>query len=89
MREFSFDVLSFIDSKDIRDFNEHTVFYPIEQAVLIYKSQRRTMEEKMEAWKELLDVYSDEEFEYTQGGKRTYGELGNKALLSGMVCEYE
>lgn len=43
------DVLPFIDSPDIREFNRHTKFLPAEQAVLVAVSKTKTVEEKLEA----------------------------------------
>ena len=49
-----FNVLDFIDSKEIREYNRNTKFTPIEQAVLICHSMGTTVDEKMAAWMELL-----------------------------------
>lgn len=57
-----YDVLQFIDSPDIREFNKHTKFLPAEQAVLIAVSKTKTVEEKLEALQYLVDQYSDNEF---------------------------
>lgn len=71
-----FDILDFIDSKDIREYNRQleTKFTPIEQAVIIYQCNSKTVEEKLSAWHELLDTYTEEEFEkinLPDGGKVT------------------
>lgn len=60
-----FDINEFIDSKDIREYNRQleTKFTPIEQAVIIYQCNSKTVEEKLAAWHELLDTYTEEEFE--------------------------
>lgn len=58
----SYDVLQFIDSSDIQEFNKHTKFMPAEQAVLIAVSKTKTVEEKLEALQYLVDHYSDSEF---------------------------
>mgnify|MGYP003301955204 CR=1 FL=1 len=42
-----FNILDFIDSKEIREYNCTTKFTPIEQAVLIYHSERTTVDEEM------------------------------------------
>ena len=52
-----FNVLDFIDSKSIRDYNKDTEFSPAEQAILISKSRKTTVEEKVNALKELLQAY--------------------------------
>ena len=57
-----YDVLQFIDSPDIREFNRHTKFLPAEQAVLVAVSKTKTVEEKLEALQYLADQYSDNEF---------------------------
>lgn len=59
-----YNTLDFIDSKSIRDFNKDTQFSPVEQAILIAESERRTIEEKLNAWKEILHAYSEEKFRY-------------------------
>lgn len=58
-----FNILDFIDSPDIREYNRNTVFTPAEQAILIGQSEETTVEEKLSAWQELVDVYSTEEFQ--------------------------
>lgn len=70
------DILDFIDSKDIREHNRQLgiKFTPIEQAVIIYQCDRKTVEEKLSAWHELLDTYTEKEFEkinLPDGGKVT------------------
>ena len=57
-----YDFLKFIDSPDIREFNKDTVFTPAEQAVLVSKSYKTTVEEKIEALQYLADNYTEEEF---------------------------
>jgi len=42
-----FNILDFIDSKEIREYNQNTEFTPIEQAALIYHSERTTVDEEM------------------------------------------
>lgn len=57
-----YDLLKFIDSPDIREFNKNTVFTPAEQAVLVSMSYKTTVEEKIEALQYLVDNYTEEEF---------------------------
>lgn len=57
-----FNILDFIDSPDIREYNKNTLFTPAEQAILIAHSEETTVEEKLAAWQELVDNYSREEF---------------------------
>lgn len=56
------DLLEFIDSSDIREYNRETKFAPAEWAVLIRSSKKRTIEEKREALQYLVDRYREEEF---------------------------
>lgn len=57
-----FNILNFIDSPDIREYNKDTVFTPAEQSILIVHSEETTVEEKLVALQELVDNYSAEEF---------------------------
>lgn len=57
-----FNILDFIDSPDIREYNKDIKFTPAEQAILIAHSEETTVEEKLVAWQELVDNYSIEEF---------------------------
>ena len=57
-----YDFLKFIDSPDIREYNRKTKFTPAEQAVLVSKSKRTTMEEKLDALKYLVGHYQEQEF---------------------------
>ena len=57
-----YSILSFLDSPTIREYNKNTDFTPVEQVVLIVKSCKTTVEEKISALQELLDTYSVDEF---------------------------
>lgn len=57
-----YTILDFIDSPEIRKYNEATVFTPAQQVVLIMKSRQRSMEEKLDALQHLVDVFTEEEF---------------------------
>lgn len=46
---FMLDLLQFIDSPDIREYNRDTCFTPAEWAVLVSRSMKRSVEEKIEA----------------------------------------
>lgn len=74
-----FNILDFIDSKDIRDYNKRTKFTPIEQAHLICYSRKTTIEEKLAAWHELLDTFSEEEFKLTHFGKIELDDSNGKS----------
>ena len=62
--ENMYQILDFIDSKSIRDFNKNTKFSPSEQAILISKSEKRTIEEKISALAEIIHTYSEKEFQF-------------------------
>lgn len=57
-----YDFLKFIDSPDIREYNKETQFTPAEWAVLVAKSMKKSVEEKIEALQYLVDHYSADEF---------------------------
>lgn len=41
-----YNFLEFIDSSDIREYNQNTIFTLAQQAVLISRSQKKSIEEK-------------------------------------------
>ena len=85
-----FNTLDFIDSKDIREYNQNTSFTPIEQAVIIYNSKKTTVEEKLSAWKELLANHSEEDFKYNQFGERQFADdKSNKQIIEETVAAFE
>ena len=85
-----FNILDFIDSKDIREHNKSTNFTPIEQAVLIYNSTQTTVDEKLSAWKELLNHYDEEAFKYNCFGERQFADdKSNKQVIADTVTIYE
>lgn len=57
------DVLEFIDSTDIRTFHQKTVFTPAQQAVLVMRSGKKTVDEKIEMLEYLIDIYAETEFD--------------------------
>lgn len=59
-----YNILDFIDSKAVRDFNQDTKFLPAEQAILVSESQKTTVEEKLSALQEILYTYQEQEFLY-------------------------
>lgn len=69
------NVYDYIDSKDIREYNQRlqTEFTPIEQAVLVYHSRLLSVDKKLTVWKELSESVS---------GK-------DKAILSDTVKAYK
>lgn len=52
---YVYDFKKFIDSPDIRGYNIDSTFTPAEQSVLIYMSQKQTIDEKLCALRWLLD----------------------------------
>lgn len=62
-KKYEYDFLEFIDSPDIKKYNSNTEFHPAEQAVLIARSKKRTVEEKIRALRYLAESYSEEEFQ--------------------------
>lgn len=56
------DVLEFIDSPDIRTFHQKTVFTPAQQALLVMRSGKKTVDEKIEMLEYLMDIYAETEF---------------------------
>jgi hypothetical protein len=52
--------INFIDSKDIREFNQNTYFFPAELAVIVTTSNHTTLEDKINAIKQLLKEYGPE-----------------------------
>lgn len=63
MGKAAYSFYDFLDSADIRKFNRDTKFTPAEQAVLIAQSKKRTMYEKIEALHDLVENYSEAEFQ--------------------------
>ncbi len=84
-----FNILEFIDSKDIREYNKNTAFTPLEQAVIIYYSLLTTVEEKISAWRELLSAYEEEDFKQLNYGERQFSDCPNRQLVSNTLCAYE
>ena len=84
-----FNILNFIDSKDIREYNKDTKFTPLEQAVIIYYSKCTSIDEKISAWKELLDTYSEDDFKSTRYGEKVFDEISNKQIIADTVETYE
>ena len=84
-----FHILDFIDSKDIREHNANTQFTPMEQAVLIYHSCRTTVDDKMTAWRELLERYGEDDFKILNYGVRQFTSRSNRQLVEDTVRRYE
>lgn len=55
-------VLNFIDSPDVRNFNKNTAFTPAQQVILVSRSEKTTVFEKIEMLEYLLNTYTEEEF---------------------------
>ena len=84
-----FHILDFIDSKDIREHNANTQFTPMEQAVLIYHSVRTTVDDKMTAWRELLERYGEDDFKILNYGERQFTSRSNRQLVEDIIRQYE
>lgn len=84
-----FHILDFIDSKDIREHNANTQFTPMEQAVLIYHSCCTTVDDKMTAWRELLERYGEDDFKILNYGERQFVRRSNRQLVEDTVRQYE
>lgn len=78
-----FDILEFIDSPDVRKYNQETYFSPAKQSVLIAWSKKKTMEEKIEALEYLLENYSKEEFDDSE----IRGEWHNRDITIYQVAQ--
>ena len=57
-----YNVLEFLDSPDIREFHKDTVFTPAEQAVLIAKSNCRTVTDKIAALEQIAEHTEENEY---------------------------
>ena len=73
MKETSFNLIDFFNFQSVGEYNKDTQFHPIEQAMIIWKSHVVSIEKKMQALNELLELYTEEEFQYGYNGKDTYG----------------
>lgn len=58
-----FNILDFIDSPAIREYNKNTQFTPAEQVVLIARSCGTTLDEKIAAMQELVDANTEETYQ--------------------------
>lgn len=58
-----FNILDFIDSPDIREFNKNTQFTPAEQVILITRSCGTTLDEKISALQEIVDNNTEETYQ--------------------------
>lgn len=59
-----FNILDFIDSEDISEHNKDTIFLPTQKAILISRSQRQSIENKIKAMESLLLEHMDWDFPY-------------------------
>lgn len=81
-----YDLLQFIDSPDIREYNRDTCFTPAEWAVLVSKSMKKSVEEKIEALRYLTDHYSADEFK-EETIWPTYGDWKDLGSFREVVIE--
>ena len=83
-----FDILEFIDNEEIRECNKERNFTPIEQAVLIEMSRKKSIKDKIKAWYSLLDEYSDEEFQKGIPGRRGQKNVDFKEIIRYTIQKY-
>ena len=57
-----YDLLKFMDSPQVREYNKDTYFTPAEWALIIANSITAAMEEKLDALQYLVDHYGEEDF---------------------------
>lgn len=67
-----YDLLKFIDSPDVREYNKDTCFTPAEWSVVIALSQKQLVEEKLDALQYLADHYDGREFLEGDAGVKKY-----------------
>ena len=87
-----YDFLDFIDSPDIREYNKGREFTPAEEAILISKSMKKTMEEKINTLNQLNFKYSEEEFRkgvFNSNDMTDLSKLSFKDILTDAVGEWE
>ena len=72
-----FNILDFIDSEDIREHNKETLFSPTQKAILISRSQRQCIENKIKAMDSLLLENLDWDFSYIDADdkKKSFREV--------------
>lgn len=78
-----FNTLDFIDSEDIREHNKDTFFSPTQKAILISRSQRQSIENKVKAMESLLLEHMDWNFPYisdTDNRRVSFREVASKRL---------
>lgn len=75
-------ILSFIDSPDIREYNKEQTFLPAQQAVLIDRSYRKSVEDKAAALEELIHSYTEDDFGFMEldGRQLSYREVAKNTL---------
>ena len=77
-----YNILDFIDSEDIREYNKETSFSPTQKAILIGRSQRQSIENKIKAMENLLLEYLDWDFPYIEANDKK-----QKRSFRGVVSE--
>ena len=70
---YMFDILDFIDSQAIREYNQETCFNIAEQAILIAESKKKKVTEKLEALQELVEKHTEEEFSEAEKNLKNMG----------------
>ena len=76
------EILEFIDSKDIREYNQDTSFSPTQKAILIARSQKQPIENKIKAMERLLLDHLDWDFPCVAGTDKriSFREVAAKEL---------
>ena len=77
-----FNILDFIDSEDIREHNKNTFFSPTQKAILIARSQKQPIENKIKAMERLLLDHLDRDFPCVAGTDKriSFREVAAKEL---------
>ena len=77
-----FNILDFIDSEDIREHNKNTFFSPTQKAILIARSQKQPIENKIKAMECLLLDHLDWDFPCVAGTDKriSFREVAVKEL---------
>lgn len=84
-----YDVLNFIDNEEIREYNRNTLFTPMEQAILIRHSLRTSVEQKLSAWKMLLEQYSEKDFQDSYVGHMADTDVNFMTVVQKEIERYE
>lgn len=80
-----YNILDFMDSPDVRDYHKNTEFTPAQQAVLIARSEKATVEEKIKALESILRKYTVHELKsdtvHDSCGRKTESHRFQQVLI--------